>query len=72
MLCAALTIAFGGKIWQGLEPFLKVTSQVIFGKDSPALKEGRVAVVQSLSGTGATSTKSIDPEYNYNPTSTCG
>jgi len=38
---------------QGLDGFLKVTSQVIFGKDSPALKEDRVAVVQSLSGTGA-------------------
>eukprot|EP00283_Hemiselmis_rufescens_P020995 CAMPEP_0173439034 /NCGR_PEP_ID=MMETSP1357-20121228/20735_1 /TAXON_ID=77926 /ORGANISM="Hemiselmis rufescens, Strain PCC563" /LENGTH=420 /DNA_ID=CAMNT_0014404369 /DNA_START=11 /DNA_END=1273 /DNA_ORIENTATION=+ len=38
---------------QGLEPFLKVTSQVIFGKQSKALAERRVAVVQSLSGTGA-------------------
>ena len=38
---------------QGYQPFLDVTSQVILGKDSKALKEGRVAVVQSLSGTGA-------------------
>lgn len=38
---------------QGLDSFLKVTSQVIFGNDSPALRDERVAVVQSLSGTGA-------------------
>jgi len=38
---------------QGLADFLKQTSAVIFGKDSPAVKEGRIAVVQSLSGTGA-------------------
>ena len=38
---------------QGLEPFLKVTSQVIFGKGNKFLDEGRIAVVQSLSGTGA-------------------
>lgn len=38
---------------QGLEAFRKVTSAVIFGEDSPAVKEGRIAVVQSLSGTGA-------------------
>eukprot|EP00287_Rhodomonas_sp_CCMP768_P021677 CAMPEP_0202821550 /NCGR_PEP_ID=MMETSP1389-20130828/10448_1 /ASSEMBLY_ACC=CAM_ASM_000865 /TAXON_ID=302021 /ORGANISM="Rhodomonas sp., Strain CCMP768" /LENGTH=414 /DNA_ID=CAMNT_0049494333 /DNA_START=19 /DNA_END=1263 /DNA_ORIENTATION=+ len=38
---------------QGLDSFLKVTSQVIFGNDSAALRDERVAVVQSLSGTGA-------------------
>lgn len=38
---------------QGLEAFLKVTTEVIFGKDSAPVKEGRVAVVQTLSGTGA-------------------
>jgi len=38
---------------QGLESFLKVTSAVIFGDESPAVKENRIAVVQSLSGTGA-------------------
>jgi len=38
---------------QGLESFLKATSSVILGKDSKALKEERVAVVQTLSGTGA-------------------
>ena len=38
---------------QGLDTFLKATTQVIFGQDSAAVKEGRVAVVQTLSGTGA-------------------
>ena len=38
---------------QGYQPFLDLTSEVILGKDSKALKEKRVSVVQSLSGTGA-------------------
>ncbi len=38
---------------QGLEAFLKQTAQVIFGSDSPLVKEERIAVVQTLSGTGA-------------------
>ncbi|EKX55489.1 hypothetical protein GUITHDRAFT_83779 [Guillardia theta CCMP2712] len=38
---------------QGLQAFLDVTSAVILGKDSPLIKEKKVAVVQSLSGTGA-------------------
>jgi aspartate/tyrosine/aromatic aminotransferase len=38
---------------QGYQPFLDLTSEVILGKESKALKEKRVAVVQSLSGTGA-------------------
>ena len=38
---------------EGLDRFLKNTSAVIFGKDSSVIKEGRVAVCQSLSGTGA-------------------
>ncbi|EKX53618.1 hypothetical protein GUITHDRAFT_64004 [Guillardia theta CCMP2712] len=38
---------------QGLESFLSQTSKIIFGDESPAIKEQRVAVVQSLSGTGA-------------------
>jgi len=38
---------------QGLQDFLTVTSQVVLGKNSSAIKEGRVAVCQSLSGTGA-------------------
>ncbi|KAJ1483282.1 pyridoxal phosphate-dependent transferase [Baffinella frigidus] len=38
---------------QGLQAFLDKTSEVILGKASPAIKEKRVAVVQSLSGTGA-------------------
>ena len=38
---------------EGLQRFLKVTSSVVFGKDSSVIKEGRVAVCQSLSGTGA-------------------
>jgi aspartate/tyrosine/aromatic aminotransferase len=38
---------------QGYQPFLDLTSEVILGKNSKALKEKRVSVVQSLSGTGA-------------------
>eukprot|EP00291_Cryptomonas_curvata_P015193 CAMPEP_0172153806 /NCGR_PEP_ID=MMETSP1050-20130122/1669_1 /TAXON_ID=233186 /ORGANISM="Cryptomonas curvata, Strain CCAP979/52" /LENGTH=305 /DNA_ID=CAMNT_0012822423 /DNA_START=21 /DNA_END=935 /DNA_ORIENTATION=+ len=38
---------------QGLEAFLSQTAQVIFGTDSPLVKEERIAVVQTLSGTGA-------------------
>jgi aspartate/tyrosine/aromatic aminotransferase len=38
---------------QGLEAFLTQTAQVIFGSDSPLVKEERIAVVQTLSGTGA-------------------
>jgi len=38
---------------EGLDRFLKLTSSVIFGKDSSVIKQGRVAVCQSLSGTGA-------------------
>jgi len=38
---------------EGLSAFLKVTTDIIFGKDCGAVKEGRVAVVQTLSGTGA-------------------
>ena len=38
---------------EGLAPFLKLTSSVIFGQDSEVIKQGRVAVCQSLSGTGA-------------------
>ena len=41
------------RIKQGLEAFLKQTAQVIFGADSPLVKEERIAVVQTLSGTGA-------------------
>ena len=38
---------------EGLDSFLKVTTGVIFGADCAAIKEGRVAAVQTLSGTGA-------------------
>jgi len=37
----------------GLAAFLDVTSQVILGKESPLIKEKKVAICQSLSGTGA-------------------
>jgi len=38
----------------GGEPgFTKVASELLFGKDSAPLKEGRVASIQTLSGTGA-------------------
>ena len=38
---------------QGLQAFLDQTAKVILGADSPVLKEKKVAIVQSLSGTGA-------------------
>jgi len=38
---------------QGLQSFLDQTSKVILGADSPLIQEKKVAVVQSLSGTGA-------------------
>lgn len=38
---------------EGLAEFNKLTSALILGANSPALKENRVATVQSLSGTGA-------------------
>ncbi|PVI02113.1 aspartate aminotransferas-like protein [Periconia macrospinosa] len=37
----------------GIAEFTHAASQVLFGKDSPALKEKRVCSVQALSGTGA-------------------
>jgi len=38
---------------EGLPEFLTQTAQLLFGADSPALAEKRVATVQALSGTGA-------------------
>ena len=38
---------------EGLAAFGKLASEFVLGADSPALKEGRVATVQALSGTGA-------------------
>lgn len=37
----------------GLPGFVQATSKLIFGKDSPAIKEGRVCTIQTISGTGA-------------------
>ncbi|KAF8857053.1 aspartate transaminase [Acephala macrosclerotiorum] len=37
----------------GLPSFRKGATELLFGKESPALKENRVASIQSLSGTGA-------------------
>jgi len=50
----------------GLAAFFDVTSQVILGKDSPLIKDKKVAVCQSLSGTGALR---ISAEFlaQYNP-----
>jgi len=50
----------------GLQDFLNVTSQVILGKDSPIIKDKKVAICQSLSGTGALR---ISAEFlaQYNP-----
>ncbi len=38
---------------EGLPEYLKVTGQLVFGKESKAIKENRLCVIQSLSGTGA-------------------
>eukprot|EP01079_Euglenida_sp_SAG-EU17-18_P007029 gene7029-1256_t len=48
--CAMLRIA---SRTSGVPAFTKVAAQLLFGEDSPALKDGRVASVQSISGTGA-------------------
>ncbi|GAA5891350.1 hypothetical protein JCM6882_004666 [Rhodosporidiobolus microsporus] len=37
----------------GLPSFVSATSKLIFGEDSPAIKEGRVVSIQTISGTGA-------------------
>ena len=37
----------------GIAPFVKLSLEFAYGKDSTALSEGRVAGVQALSGTGA-------------------
>ncbi|GAA5950745.1 hypothetical protein JCM8115_004961 [Rhodotorula mucilaginosa] len=37
----------------GLPSFVKATSKLIFGADSPALSENRVVTIQTISGTGA-------------------
>lgn len=38
---------------QGNDTFIKVSEEFTFGKDSPVLKEKRIASIQSLSGTGS-------------------
>ncbi|KAF6147602.1 hypothetical protein GIB67_031593 [Kingdonia uniflora] len=38
---------------EGLAAFNKVTAELLFGADNPVIKEGRVATVQGLSGTGS-------------------
>ncbi|BBM99003.1 aspartate aminotransferase, chloroplastic [Marchantia polymorpha subsp. ruderalis] len=38
---------------EGLAAFNKATAELLLGADSPAIKEGRVATVQGLSGTGS-------------------
>lgn len=38
---------------EGLEAFRKATVELLLGSDSKAVQEGRVAVIQSLSGTGS-------------------
>eukprot|EP01065_Artemidia_motanka_P000800 TRINITY_DN1037_c0_g2_i1.p1 TRINITY_DN1037_c0_g2~~TRINITY_DN1037_c0_g2_i1.p1 ORF type:complete len:932 (+),score=329.34 TRINITY_DN1037_c0_g2_i1:383-2797(+) len=37
----------------GLSDFTRASAELVLGRDSPALKENRVALCQSLSGTGA-------------------
>ncbi|KAK1275979.1 hypothetical protein QJS04_geneDACA003788 [Acorus gramineus] len=38
---------------EGLAAFNKATAELMFGADSPVIREGRVATVQGLSGTGS-------------------
>jgi aspartate aminotransferase len=38
---------------EGLAQFRKATVELLFGNDSPAVREGRVATLQALSGTGS-------------------
>uniref|UniRef100_A0A0E0GE32 Aspartate aminotransferase n=1 Tax=Oryza nivara TaxID=4536 RepID=A0A0E0GE32_ORYNI len=38
---------------EGLAAFNKATAELLFGADNPVLKQGRVATLQSLSGTGS-------------------
>ncbi|KXS20079.1 PLP-dependent transferase [Gonapodya prolifera JEL478] len=38
---------------EGYAPFVQAASLLVLGKDSKAIKEGRVAAVQTVSGTGA-------------------
>ncbi|KAK8918835.1 hypothetical protein KSP39_PZI021873 [Platanthera zijinensis] len=38
---------------EGLDAFNKATAELLFGADNPAIQQGRVATVQSLSGTGS-------------------
>jgi len=38
---------------EGYQPFIDSARELLFGKDRPALKEGRITTVQTLSGTGA-------------------
>jgi aspartate/tyrosine/aromatic aminotransferase len=37
----------------GLPEFCRAAAELAYGKDSPALAEGRIAILQSLSGTGS-------------------
>lgn len=38
---------------QGLEDYRSATQQLVFGADHPAVKEGRIATIQALGGSGA-------------------
>lgn len=38
---------------QGLSSFNAATTELLFGKDNAAISQGRVATIQSLSGTGS-------------------
>ena len=38
---------------EGLAAFNKATAELLLGADNPVLKQGRVATLQSLSGTGS-------------------
>ncbi|ORY79261.1 aspartate aminotransferase [Leucosporidium creatinivorum] len=51
----------------GLPAFTSATGKLIFGEDSPALKEGRVSTIQTISGTGANHYGAAFLERFYGP-----
>lgn len=54
----------------GLPEFTSAAAKIIFGDDSPALKESRVLSVQSLSGTGALHIAGVFLKQFYSPSNT--
>ncbi|KAL8286388.1 hypothetical protein RQP46_004405 [Phenoliferia psychrophenolica] len=51
----------------GLPTFTGASAKLIFGADSPAIKEGRVSTLQTISGTGANHLGALFLERFYGP-----